>query len=67
MEEKPLMTAASVFAELLGEYWGVSRRIVESPRLNRYVSAADWQHLIDLNRRMEEIQALLQAPKLAGE
>ncbi len=67
MEEKPLMTAASVFAELLGEYWGVSKRIVESPRLNRYVSAADWQQLIDLNERMEEVQALLQSPELVGE
>ncbi len=67
MEEKPLMAAAKIFAELLGEYWGVSKRIVESPRLNRYVSAADWQHLIDLNKRMEEVQALLQSPELVGE
>ncbi len=67
MEEEPLMAAASVFAELLGEYWGLSEHIVARSRGNRYVSAADWQQLISLNKRMEEIQALLQTPKLAGE
>ena len=67
MEEEPLMAAAKIFAGLLGAYWGISRRIVESPRRVRYVSAADWQQLIDLNERMEEVQALLQSPEFVGE
>ncbi len=67
MEEEPSMAAAKIFAGLLGAYWGVSRRIVASPRQSRYVSAADWQQLIDLNKRMEEVQALLQTPEFVGE
>ncbi len=58
-EDEPLMVLTKALAGLVGEYREIAERIVRRADRQRYLLAADRNHLDALNGKVKEIVALL--------